>query len=83
MVPGSRSTRMARGTYLLPVGNRAGLRCAASKGITDKAVPYAPFTAVSLEKILASDTKVSKQRCFSASEEGITACLVMANTQES
>ena len=26
MVPGSRSTRMARGTYLLPVGTRADLQ---------------------------------------------------------
>lgn len=51
---------MARGTYLLPVGNTAGLRRAAGKGITDKAVPYVPFTAESLENILASETKVSK-----------------------
>ena len=60
MVPGSRSTRMARGTYLLPVGNRARLRPAVGKGITGKTVLYVPFTAESLEKILASEAKVSR-----------------------
>lgn len=31
MVPGSRSTRMARGTYLLPVGTRAALQLGLGK----------------------------------------------------
>ena len=51
---------MARGTYLLPVGNRARLRPAVGKGITGKTVLYVPFTAESLEKILASEAKVSR-----------------------